>query len=136
MKIKISVMAAAVAIFLLPAISAAAQKPPAAVQMAFQQKFPNAGDVDWSREKSGEWEAEFETAGEHEISASFSTEGKWLETETEIRFAELPAPVQAALKGKKVKETARIERADGAILFEAEVKRKDLLFDPSGKRLN
>ncbi len=129
-------MAAAITLFLFPAIGAVAQKSPAAVQKAFQQKFPDAGDVDWSHEKSGEWEAEFETADEHEMSASFSPEGKWLETETEIRFAELPAPVQAALKGKKVKETARIERADGATLFEAEIRRKDLLFDPSGKRLN
>lgn len=136
MRFKISAMAAAIALLLFFANSLAAQKPPTAVQTAFNQKFPNATDVDWSKEKNGEWEAEFETAGDHEMSANFSADGKWLETETEIKFSELPAPVQAALQGKKVKEAARIERADGSTVFEAEVNRKDLLFDASGKPLN
>lgn len=129
-------MAAAIALSLFFANSLAAQKPPTAVQTAFQQKFPNASDVDWSKEKNGEWEAEFETPGDHEKSANFSADGKWLETETEIKFSELPAPIQSALQGKKVREVARIEKADGSTLFEAEVNRKDLLFDASGKRLN
>ena len=109
--------------------------PPEVVLAAFKQKFPNAQDVDWSKEKNGEWEAEFEMPGSNEMSANFSADGRWLETETEIAFSELPAPVIAALQGKKVKEAARIEKADGSTVYEAEVKRKDLIFDASGKML-
>lgn len=110
--------------------------PPAAVVAAFKQKFPNAQDVDWSKEKNGDWEAEFELPGNSEMSATFAADGRWLETETEIAFSALPAPIIAALEGKKVKEAARIEKADGSTVYEAEVRRKDFLFDASGKRLN
>lgn len=108
---------------------------PTAVREAFSQKFPGVSDVDWEKENNREWEAEFEQNG-IDMSANFSADGAWLETETPIKVAELPAPVQAALKGKKVKEAARIERADGTTLFEAEVRKKDLLFDQAGKQLN
>ena len=121
---------------LVSCATAIAKNPPQAVLAAFQQKFPNAQDVDWSKEKNGEWEAEFELSGGHDMSANFSTDGRWLERETEIAFSELPAPVIAALKGKKVKETARIEKADGSTVYEAEVKRKDLIFDALGKMLD
>jgi hypothetical protein len=110
-------------------------KPPQAVLTAFQEKFPTATDVDWSKEKSGEWEAEFELADDKEISASFTPDGRWLETETEMAFSELPAPIRTALQGKKIKETERIEKADGSIWYEVEVKRKEMIFDASGKKL-
>ena len=121
---------------LVSCATAFAKNPPQVVLAAFQQKFPNAQDVDWSKEKNGDWEAEFELPGSNEMSANFSPDGRWLETETEIAFSELPAPVIAALKGKKVKETARVEKADGSTVYEAEVKRKDLIFDVSGNRLD
>lgn len=113
-----------------------AQKtPPQAVVAAFNQKFPGVKKVGWDKEKNGEWEAEFEQ-NEVDMSANFSADGKWLETETEIKVTDLPAPVQAALKGKKIKEAARIQKADGTTVYEAEVRRKDLLFDADGKQLN
>ena len=38
-----------------------AQKtPPAAVVTAFNQKFQNVQELEWEKEKNGEWEAEFE----------------------------------------------------------------------------
>lgn len=116
--------------------SACAQKtPPAAVVAAFQQKFPNVKDLDWGKEKNGDWEAEFEQS-EVDMSANFSAAGQWLETETEIKVAELPAPVQTALKGKKVKEAAKILRADGSTVYEAEVKHEDFIYDANGKLLS
>ena len=116
--------------------SARAQKsPPQTVVTAFSQKFPGVKDVDWSKEKNGEWEAEFEQ-GDVEISANFNADGTWLETETELKPTDLPAPVQTALKGKKVKEAARIQRADGTTVYEAEVKHKDLIFDAAGNLLS
>lgn len=117
--------------------TAFAANPPAAVQAAFSQKFPGAKAVDWSKEKNGDWEAEFKLPDTgKELSVTFSPDGLWLETETEIPVADLPAPVAAALKGKKVKEAARIEKSDGSVWYEAEVKHKDWMFDASGKKLN
>lgn len=116
--------------------AACAQKtPPAAVVTTFNQKFQNVKELEWGQEKNGEWEAEFDQNGA-EMSANFSADGKWLETETEIKVADLPAPVQAALKGEKVKEAAKILRADGSTVYEAEVKHDDLIFDASGKMLS
>ncbi len=121
----------------LGASSAAyAQKtPPPAVVTAFNQKFTGVKELEWGLEKNGEWEAEFDQNGA-EMSANFSADGKWMETETEIKVADLPAAVQTALKGKKVKEAAKILRADGSTVYEAEVKRKDLIFDATGKMLS
>ncbi len=116
--------------------AACAQKtPPAAVLAAFNQQFSNVKELEWGKEKNGDWEAEFEQNGV-ESSANFSAAGLWLETETEIEVADLPAPVQTALQGKKVKEAAKILRADGTTVYEAEVKHKDLLFDAAGKPVN
>ena len=124
------------ALILALGCSLSAQKtPPTAVVTAFNQKFPDMKDVDWGLEKNGQWEAEFDQNGV-DMSADFSAEGTWLETETEIKVADLPAAVKTALNGKKVKEAARIQRADGSTVYEAEVRHKDLLFDASGKMVN
>ena len=109
--------------------------PPTAVVTAFSQKFKNVNELKWGMEKNGAWEAAFELK-DVEMSSNFSADGKWLETETEIKVSELPEPVMAALKGKKVKEASRIERADGTTVYEAEVKHKDLVYDASGKLLS
>ncbi|MEZ4927461.1 MAG: PepSY-like domain-containing protein [Saprospiraceae bacterium] len=108
--------------------------PPEVIISAFKQKFQNVSELKWSKEKNGDWEAEFEQ-NEMDMSANFSANGTWLETETEIKVSDLPTSVQNALTGKKVKEAAKIERADGSIVYEAEVKHKDLLYDASGKLL-
>lgn len=124
------------ALFSVSGFAACAQKtPPVAVLTAFNQKFQNVQELEWGKEKNGEWEAEFEQ-GSAEMSANFSAEGKWLETETEIKVADLPAPVQTALAGKKVKEAAKIMKADGSTVYEAEVNRKDLLYDANGNLLS
>ena len=122
------------AILLLAALAAQAKTPPQAVLTAIQQKFPSIAKAHWEKEGNGEWEAEFDLAGA-ETSANFTADGKWLETETEIGFSDLPAPVQSALKGKKVKEAAKIVKADGTMMFEAEVGRQDLMFDAAGKAM-
>ena len=108
--------------------------PPPAVITAFQEKFQQIQKLEWEKEKNGDWEAAFKENGV-EMSANFTPGGQWVETETEVEFAELPTPVQTALRGKKVKETARIQRSDGSIIYEAEVRGKDLLFEASGKML-
>jgi hypothetical protein len=119
---------------LTPVAVCAQNTPPSAVVTAFNQKFQNVEELEWEMEKNGEWEAEFEQ-NEVDMSANFSAGGLWLETETEIKAVNLPIPVKAALKGKKVKEAAKIVRADGSTVYEAEVKKKDMIFDAGGKLL-
>jgi len=114
---------------------AQASKVPQAVKTALAQAYPNATDVDWELE-DGKYEAEIDMEGGKEMSLLYDASGSLLETEVEIAFSELPQAVQAALKGKKVKETAKITDAKGMVTFEAEVKGKDLMFDTQGKQLN
>lgn len=106
-----------------------------AVTAAFQSRFPQVDQLEWEQEKKGLWEAGFKSADGKEMSATFTAAGQWVETETAITFAQLPAPVQAALKGKKVRETARIEQAQGRIIYEAEVGHRDRLYDATGQRV-
>ena len=106
-------------------------KVPQVVQSAFATAYPNAIDVDWEKE-DGNYEAEFDTASGQEMSVLFSADGRLLETEVPIAFSELPKAAQEALKGKKVKETAKITNAKGVVSYEAEVRRKDLMFDAQG----
>src|SRR5690349_15007967 len=94
------------ALFSFAQASTAQSKIPDVVKKAFSTAYPNATDIDWEKE-NGHFEAEFEIAGGKEISVVYDANGNLLETEEPIAFSELPKPVQAALKGKKVKETAR-----------------------------
>ena len=58
-------------------------QPPIEVQQSFSNRFSGVTEVEWEVEEDGVWEAEFELDG-MEITAEFSAEGEWLETETEI----------------------------------------------------
>lgn len=127
---------------LLCSVTAFAQKVdqtkvPAAVKTAFSKNFPAATGVKWELEKNN-YEAGFKENSKH-VSAVFDASGKWLETETGITAAELPkdAAVYVAThyKGAKIKETAKIQKADGDINYEAEVNGKDIIFDSKGKFL-
>lgn len=111
-----------------------AGKVPATVTAAFAQAYPNATDIHWEKEKSGDYEVEFEL-DQVEMSVVYDAQGLEKEVETEIAVSELPAAVQTALKGKRIKEAAKITKS-GMTYYEAEVKRKDLMFDASGKALD
>lgn len=130
-----------------------AQQVPQAVQEAFHKKFPNASQVEWGKENPAEYEAEFVQHGTR-MSANFTADGSWKETETVIDRADLPEAVLATLSSDfadaDVREAARIENAEGT-LYEVEVGSSasmeeenegyeeeegdstDLIFDASGK---
>lgn len=105
---------------------------PVEVKTAFSKTYPKATKVKWEKEK-GDYEASFMNDKEEMLVVMGKT-GNVLETEKTIKFDQLPAKVQAALKGKKVSECATIQK-DGKTLYEAEVHGKDLLFNESGKAL-
>lgn len=103
------------------------EKAPEKVKAAFNQKFPNAEETDWEMEKENEWEAEFEV-DEKEMSATFSQDGMWLETETEVEVEDLPASVKQTLKAQfkdyEVEETEYVESPESNG-YEIELEGKD-----------
>ena len=111
-----------------------ADKVPAAVTTAFAKAYPSAKEAGWEKEKDGDYEVGFEQ-GKEEMSVVYNNQGKMLEVETEMAVTSLPAAVQAALKGKKIKEAAKIVKG-GKTYYEAEVGGKDLLFTADGKMVS
>lgn len=115
---------------------------PESVRSAFKSKFPNVTEVAWEREKTG-FEANF-TLNKTEVSSTFDVSGKWLETEKEIKVADLPQAVQQKLKtdyvGFKVKEASHIVNATNDESYETEVEKGadhfDVLITRDGKKLS
>jgi uncharacterized membrane protein YkoI len=110
-----------------------------AVLSAFKQKFPTATNISWGKENAHEFEAEFTENGiKH--SANFSEKGEWLETETAIDFNAVPVKVKTSFNaqhnGAKKHEIAKIEKANGNVIFEIEIKVKgktiDCLYNADG----
>ena len=104
-----------VSLFVCSLVVSAQKTPPAVVTKAFAEKFKSAEKVKWDMEDAKEWEAEFVMNGK-EASASYDLSGKWLETETEVKVAELPAAVKASLDkeyaGAKIGECSTIDSPD------------------------
>lgn len=107
-----------------------AAKVPAAVKNAFAKLHSTIAKVSWSKEDAN-YEAEFTLSGK-EVSEVYSASGVFVESEVEIKLSELPAAIKMKLKDQKVTETAKITKANGSVIYEAEVKGKDLLFDANG----
>lgn len=107
---------------------------PTSVEAAFKKHYPDVSDVDWEKEGAN-YEASFES-GKTETSVVIDPSGKILETETEMESTALPKNILDYIaghyKGQKVKEAAKIVLADGSVQYEAEVGKKDLIFDGNG----
>ena len=124
-----------------------AQKPkdetPAAAKTAFAAKYPTAQKVKWSVEKPGEFEVEF-TLNKVATSALYDATGKLLETEGEIKEAELPQAVKATITrdfaGYKLDEIEMSTDTKGVTSYEMEAfkgKAKfEISFDANGKLLS
>ena len=116
---------------------------PAAAKTAFAAKYPGAEKVKWSIEKPGEFEVDF-ILNKIESSALFDATGKFLESEVEVKEAELPQAVKATISkdfvGFKLDEIEKATDAKGVTTFEMEaVKGKEKLeisFDTNGKLLS
>ncbi len=112
---------------------------PKAVVTSFQTNFKGAKVEKWEKEKDGGYEAGFDW-NKVETSATFSADGKLMETEQEIKVSVLPKTVTDYIAknyaGQKIAEAAKITDAAGKMMYEAEVKKgkeeMDLLFDASG----
>jgi hypothetical protein len=117
---------------------------PAKVKNAFEKKVPNATDVEWEYDSEDKlWEVEYEI-GKDEFTSAFDENGKWVETEKEIKFSEIPEPVKATLNADfsdyEVAEVEFVETPDGKFYeVEVELEKDDkelefeLLISPDGK---
>lgn len=129
-----------IAISTLTAAHAQSKKtglPTPEVAESFKKSFPKASSVKWEKEKGG-FEANFKEGGK-EMSAVFNEKAILTETETTVKTSELPPAAQEYIKqnykNSKIDEAARIVLASGDTVYEAEVNKKDLIFDSKGKFL-
>lgn len=105
---------------------------PAVVEKAFQKAYPNT-KAEWEDE-DGKLEGSFKYKGQ-EMSVVYNAQGILEEKEVEIKANQLPATVSAYItKNKlgKIKEAAKITKANGTVNYEAEVNGGDALFDAKG----
>ena len=100
---------------------------PAAVSNAFNSRYPGATNVKWGKESAKEFEAEFKFNGDN-VSANFGTDGTWVETETMIKVADLPAAVVAAINknypGAVIRTAEKLEAPGDKLLYETVIKVK------------
>ena len=135
------------AVILIACTSAFAQKipsekVPAAVKQAFKKQFAKATSAKWEMENN-DYEVHFKLDGT-DGSANFDATGKWLETETEIKFEALPVAVKAKITktfaGYKAGETNKVETPDKGILYEVELSKGtekiEIQFTKEGEVMN
>ncbi len=108
---------------------------PEVVIESFNVNFKDVKADNWEKERDGSYEAEFDL-NNIETSATFSADGKLLETEQEIEKEDLPQAVIEYLKtnytDKNIDEAAKITTGEGIVKFEVEIENKDLIFDDKG----
>jgi hypothetical protein len=111
-----------------------ASKVPAAVKASFSKAYPGVA-AKWEKE-DGNYEVNFKSGGQS-MSAVIEPNGSIIETETDIRIADLPTKVTAYITehypGKQIKEASKIIKADRSVNYEAAVNGKDVIFDANGK---
>lgn len=115
---------------------------PKAVIEAFAQKFPDALKVKWEKE-GADYEANFIVNG-IPTSANFSPDGKWMETETDIKVSNVPKIVvdgiHAAYPGSTITAASQIETPDAGLHYEADMtngrNKSEVLFDAQGKKIS
>ena len=108
-------------------LAQAQTKAPVAATTTFSKKFPDARHVKWGKGNAREYEAEFELKG-RKMSANFDLQGNWKETETEIDVVDLPVAVAKSIAAKYpgavISAADRTEKADGKIIYGADIKMK------------
>lgn len=112
---------------------------PKSVKDTFSRLYPKATEVKWNKENQ-DYEASFNLDGK-KMSVIFDKNGKVMETETAIEISQLPKGIEKYVmdnyKGFKIIDAAKIVKANGEELFEAEItkgkEKKDLFFDKNGK---
>jgi Putative beta-lactamase-inhibitor-like, PepSY-like len=108
---------------------------PSSVKTALSKKYPNASKVTWEKE-NGNYEANWGGKSGEDNSVQFTPAGDFIEIVNAISVSQLPAPVityvKEHYKGAKITEAGKVTDAKGTLSYEAEVNRKDIIFDEKG----
>jgi hypothetical protein len=92
--------------------------PGAKVLNCFKLHFPEATNIDWSKEKDGVFEAIFRVNGIEQI-AWFEKSGSWLKTETNYTLGMLDGNIRQKLEQYgQIMSSIFIERANGDSEYE------------------
>jgi riboflavin synthase alpha subunit len=120
-------------------LSASAQKlkesqVPAVVKSAFTKEHPNT-IAQWEKEE-GNYEVVFKQDGKT-MSSVIDKKGSVLENETDLTANELPQNIQSYLKqhykGANITGAAKVVKANGEVNYEANVNKKEIMFDANGQ---
>ena len=85
---------------------------------SFEGLFPNATNVEWSKEKGGVFEVIFRVNGIEQI-ALFEKSGKWLKTETNYKLEMLDPSIREKLgKYGQIMSSIYIQKADKQVGWE------------------
>ena len=108
---------------------------PSPVKTSFQKNYASATHVTWEKE-NGNYEGNWGGKSGEDNSVMYSPAGVFIEYVKAIRVSELPKNTLMYLrthyKNVKVTEAGKVTDAKGKICYEAEVNRKDVLFDSNG----
>ena len=108
---------------------------PAAARTALMNKYPTANKVTWEKE-NGNFEANWGGKDGEANSVLFTPAGEFLEIVESIPVNELPPSslqyLKTHYKSAKIKEAGKVTDKHGKITYEAEVNRKDVIFDQKG----
>jgi hypothetical protein len=108
---------------------------PSAVKTNLLKKYPAAKDVTWEKENSN-YEANWGGKSGEDNSVQFTPSGEFIEYVRAIPVSQLPKSVSEYVKthykGAKITEAGRVTDAKGKTSYEAEVNRKDIVFDEKG----
>ena len=130
-------------LFLSTTSFAQLRKIPAEVTSSFEEKFPNADNVEW-RDKLSGFTASFQLDSSSFI-ASFNNNGEWESTEEAIEQEQLPDVVQDGFEKSKytdwdITHVSRIELPGDEIQYKlnvakGDIKKRNLYFNSEGRLL-
>ena len=108
---------------------------PAVVTSALAKKYPQAKNVTWEKEK-GNYEANWGGKSGEDNSVMFTPAGEFIEIVKAIPVSSLPKPaiayVKEHYKKARITEAGKVTDAHGKTTYEAEVNKKDIVFDENG----
>ena len=110
---------------------------PAELSNALAKEHPNAQRIEWET-KGAYYVADFHEDN-FEKEAWFTKDGVWQMTETDLRYADLPAPVRSSYESStyynvwKVEDVDKLERKEMAVVYIIEVEKEmDLYYSEDG----
>lgn len=116
---------------------------PESVLSAYKEKYKKLEVKNWYQ--NGDMYAAMFEKGDNDFKATFNSDGKWIQTSTKIKEAQVSGAVKKSLKNTewgewKMQECYKVENPEYKKLFELHLKKgkevKVLSFDPTGKAID